>query len=171
MSNKTNKSVCAKLSLFSISAAMVAVMAQSAHAVDVDGQAVFSGLILDSCTVNVLNPGLLGVATDQAKLSSEEIGGAPAAAAIVTNSNNSSVQVLPPLAFETAPVGSDVNTVFTTKYNLSGSTTADEPDGNNLTPLGLGASAMVVNAAAEKTEGTYNGGQYSFVTTVRCVTP
>lgn len=146
-------------------------LAFNANAADVDGQAVFQGTILDTCSVNVLNPGLLGASTDQTRLSSDEIGGLPANALITTNSNRSSVQVLPPLAFETAPVGSDVNTEFSTRYLLAGTTSADVADGQTLTALNLGASDMVINAAAEKTEGNYNGGQYSFVTTVRCVTP
>lgn len=146
-------------------------LAQTAVAADVDAQAVFQGLILDTCTVNVLNPGVLGASTDQTKLASTEIGGLPANALIVTNSDRSSVQVLPPLAFETAPVGSDLNTQFSTSYSLAGTTTGSAEDGQTLTALNLGTSDMIINAAAEKTEGNYNGGQYSFVTTVRCVTP
>lgn len=148
-----------------------AAFSQAAFAAEVDGQAVFQGLILDTCTVNVLNPGVLGASADQTRLASDEIGGLPANALVVTNSDRSSVQVLPPLAFETSPVGSDLNTEFTTSYTLAGTTTGTAEDGRTLTDLNLGASDMIINAAAEKSDGNYNGGQYSFVTTVRCITP
>lgn len=160
------------ISIFAaVSFAALAGLAQTASAADVEGQAVFQGLILDTCTVNVLNPGVLGASGDQTRLASDEVGGVPANALVVTNSDRSSVQVLPPVAFETAPVGSDLNTTFGTSYTLAGTTTGSAEDGQTLTSLNLGATDMIINAEAQKAEGNYNGGQYSFVTTVRCVTP
>lgn len=165
------RAICRASCLTAATLLTMTTFTQTATAADVDAQAVFQGLILDTCTVNVLNPGVLGASTDQTRLASTEIGGLPANALIITNSDRSSVQVLPPLAFETAPVGSDLNTQFSTSYTLAGTTTGSAEDGQTLTALNLGTSDMIINAAAEKTEGNYNGGQYSFVTTVRCVTP
>jgi len=176
MTNSTNNRTCAftrgnTTKFFATALVATTAIAGTANATETDAQAVFQGLILDTCTVNVLNPGVLGASADQTRLASDEIGGLPANALVVTNSDRSSIQVLPPLAFDTAPIGSNVNTEFSTSYTLVGTTNATAEDGQTLTDLELGSSDMVINAEAAKTEGNFNGGAYTFVTTVRCITP
>mgnify|MGYP007079538624 CR=1 FL=1 len=101
---------------------------QSAFAANVDANATFAGTILDTCTVNVSTPGTLQASSDNTTLSSEETGGVTAVAAIVTNSTNSTVSVIAPVSFSSAPSGADTNTTFSTKYALTGATTSTQPD-------------------------------------------
>ena len=138
--------------------------AQAQTNTDVD--AVFTGTILDTCTVTVPTPGLLGDSADATVLSSEEAGGQPAQAVLVTNSPRSSVQVLPPDSFTVAPAGSDANTTFATSYDLDGSTVS----GLTSTVLGIGVNNLTVNASATKGSGAFEGGAYTLTATVRCIT-
>ncbi|MGJ8563400.1 MAG: hypothetical protein ACSHXY_07600 [Alphaproteobacteria bacterium] len=142
-----------------------------ASAGNVDAQAIFSGIVLESCTVNISTPGTLGVSADGTTLTSEGIGGVSAIAAVITNSVNSTVEVVPPVAFTIAPEGAETNTTFSTNYALTGSTTATVGDGETATALNIGAHVMIVDAAATKSSGTYGAGAYTLVATVRCVAP
>ena len=151
-----------------LSLVAVAGLAQTASAQDTS--ITFTGQILDTCVVAVTNSGVLGVNTEQTRLGSDTGIGLAANAGVVTNSPRSQIQVLAPVSFETAPVGSDVNTTFDTAYTLTGTTSADVEDGQTLTPLEVGASILTVDAGATKSDGTFEGGAYSFVTTVRCIT-
>jgi len=154
--------------LAAVSLLALAGLAQTASAYDTT--ITFTGTITDTCVVAVTNSGILGVNTEQTRLASDEGLGLAATAGVVTNSPRSQIQVLAPIAFETAPVGSELNTSFDTAYSLTGTTNADVSDGQTLTPLEVGASVLSVDAGATKSEGTFEGGAYSFVTTVRCIT-
>lgn len=126
---------------------------------------------LDSCTVNVTTPGTLGVSADQTSQSSENVGGIPVSAIITTNSTNSQIQVIAPSSFVVGPADADTNTVFATKYGLSGATTANDVNGTTLTALNSGINNMSVDASATKTSGAFSAGTYSMVATIRCSTP
>lgn len=142
--------------------------AVSAHAqTNTDANAVFTGTILDTCTVTVPTPGLLGDSADATVLSSEEAGGQSAAAVLVTNSPRSSIQVIPPDAFTVAPAGSDADTTFATKYELDGNAVS----GLTSTLLGIGINNVTVDASATKGSGAFEGGAYTLTATVRCITP
>lgn len=132
-----------------------------------DANAVFTGTILDTCTVTVPTPGLLGNSADATVLSSEEAGGQSAEAVLVTNSPRSSIQVIPPDAFTNAPTGSDANTTFAAKYELDGSVVS----GLTSTLLGIGVNNVSVDASATKSSGAFEGGAYTLTATVRCITP
>lgn len=153
--------------------ALSTTLSSAAFAGTTDGLVPFSGVVLDSCTVTVNTAGSLGINGTADTLSSEETGtgGLSAVAAVVTNSSNSSVSVLPPVTFDVAPTGSNTNTTFSTNYELVGTTNAIVGDGTTVTALNSGASVMTVNASAAKSVGTYDAGLYTMTATVRCVSP
>lgn len=148
---------------------LIACGTTSAFAANIDDNAVFKGVIPESCTIQILTEGTLAASIDQATLSSQETGGTPATATITTNTSNSSVKVVAPTAFDFAPSGSDTNTTFSANYTLAGTTIAANVNGAVETDLNFGVAAMTVNAAATKSSGAYSGGQYEMTAIVRCV--
>lgn len=134
-----------------------------------DTNTTFTGVIPPSCLVTISTPGLIGASSDQTVLSTEETGGLAAVAAVVTNSTTSTIQVIPPVAFSVAPASGNANTTFATSYDTTGVTVADVADGNTVTALNLGLTAMTIDASATKSSGTFDAGAYEFVATVRCV--
>lgn len=151
--------------------ALLSITQNTALAANVDAPVVFTGLILETCVVNVSTPGLLAVSSDATTLSSSEAGGISAIASVVTNSANSTIEVIEPSAFTLAPNGADDNTTFSTSYQLTGATSTAILNGTASTPLDTGATTMTIDAAATKSTGTYGAGSYTLTATVRCVVP
>lgn len=145
-------------------------LSQSAHAANIDNDVTFTGSILESCSVTILTSGLLGVSSGQDALSSEEVGGLAATATIVTNSSNSSIRMVNPLDFTSAPSGASTNVSFDTNYLLVGTTVGSQSDGETETTLNFGLTTMTMNASATKSSGTLPTGDYTLTPTLRCIT-
>ena len=160
-----------RLAALTLSAVTGLAISPTALSQTVDNQITFSGSIPESCTLNVLTAGTLGVSLQQNILSSEQIGGIPATATITTNSASSVVSLINPADFATAPAGASADVTFGTNYILAGTTIAVEADGETQTALNLGLSTMTINASATKSSGTLPTGDYTLTPTLRCITP
>lgn len=87
----------------------------------------------------------------------------------MTNNSSSTIEVLAPTNWAQVPAAYDGDTTFSTSYSIPvGANTVGETDGTTQTTLGFGVSEVLVNAKATKGAGTYGGGTYELVTTVRC---
>lgn len=128
----------------------------------------FNGTVLESCALTIGTDGTLGVSADKTVLSSEETGGVLGTVTAVTNGLGADIQVITPSSFSVGPASADTNTTFATKYALTGSTVLSEVIGTTVSPLGLGATVVSVNASATKSTGTFESGDYELVTVVRC---
>lgn len=95
-------------------------LCQSALAVDVG--VLFSGLVTESCAVNVGTTGTLALSPDATSLSSENAGGIQGTAIVSTNGLGSTIEVVAPNSFLTGPATADTNTTFAANYDLSGAT-------------------------------------------------
>lgn len=158
-------------SVVSICLVLAAASAINLTAHSTDQTVEFRGLINNSCSIVVLNDGLLGVASDQTILSSKEAGGLQGTVNVLTNGIGATVEVVAPTGFSVAPPSGTVNTLFETSYSLSGVTVLADLVGSSVTPLGLGLTRLDLDASATKTSGTFESGAYELTTVVRCVTP
>lgn len=154
--------------LIKLGAAALLSLTVTGSAFAVDQDVTFRGTILESCSLVIGTDGTLGVSTDQTVLSSEETGGIFGTVTAATNGLGATIEVITPTGFQTGPSSADTNTVFAADYDLSGATVLTEILGGVLTPLGLGATLITVNASATKTSGTFDAGIYELVTVVRC---
>jgi len=139
---------------------------QSAQAVDVG--VLFSGLVAETCAVNVGTTGTLALSADATVLSSENAGGIQGTAVVTTNGLGSTIEVVAPSSFLTGPSTADTNTVFDANYDLSGATIVTNILNTVTTPLNLGTTTISMDATATKTVGSFSAGAYSLITTVRC---
>ena len=161
MQKPTIKSGAALLGLMTILASST-----TANAENVDATATFTGAILDTCAVTIPTPGGLGASADATRLGSDENGGQAAQAQVVTNNPRATLQVIAPTSFLVAPNGSDANTTFAASHTIGGSVV----DAGLTTLLPVGITQADIDASATKSEGAYEGGAYSMVVTVRCIT-
>tara|TARA_R110002020_G_scaffold26758_4_gene86529 strand:- start:3777 stop:4259 length:483 start_codon:yes stop_codon:yes gene_type:complete len=141
----------------------------SASATDRDVN--FRGLINNSCSLVVLNDGLLGVSADQTVLSSKESGGLQGRISAVTNGFGNTIEIISPSGFTVGPPSADVNTIFETEYSTSGGTVLSNLLGVVVSILGIGTTTIDIDATATKTSGTFESGAYELTTVVRCVVP
>ena len=140
--------------------------AGAAHAENIDSTATFSGVILDTCAVTIPTAGALGASGDATRLASDEAGGQSAQAQVVTNNPRSTLQVIAPTGFLVAPNGSDTNTTFEASHTIDGAVV----EAGLTSLLSVGVTQATIDASATKSEGAYEGGAYSMVVTVRCIT-
>lgn len=147
-------------------AAAVLLTATFAQAESVDATATFTGAILDTCAVTIPTQGGLGASADATRLASDEAGGQAAQAQVVTNNPRATLQVIAPTAFLVSPNGSDANTTFEASHTIDGT----ETEAGLTTLLPVGITQAAIDASATKTEGAFEGGAYSMVVTVRCIT-
>lgn len=131
----------------------------------------FRGVINNSCSLVVLNDGLLGVSADQTVLSSKEAGGLRGRVSAVTNGPGNTIEIISPTGFSVGPPSADVNTVFESEYSTSGGTILSQLLGVVVSILGIGTTTIDIDATATKTSGTFESGAYELITVVRCVVP
>lgn len=160
----------AKFSFPFIAILLTGFAAENALAANIDNVVTFQGTIPESCSITILTNGTLAVSSEQDELSSEQIGGLPATASIVTNSSNSQVQMINPADFASAPSGASANVSFGTNYILAGTTVAVEADGETQTTLNSGITTMTMNASATRASGALPTGDYTLTPTLRCIT-
>ncbi|WP_416877826.1 hypothetical protein [Litorimonas sp.] len=154
------------ITLMGVTAAML-----SCPAFATDQNVNFRGIINNSCTLVVLNDGLLGVSSDQTVLSSKESGGLQGRISAVTNGPGNTIEIISPSGFTVGPPSADVNTIFETEYSASGGTILSNLLGVVVSILGIGTTTIDIDATATKTSGTFESGAYELTTVVRCVVP
>lgn len=155
----------------SIAIALSFGIAGAAMAETTDQKMDFRGKIVDTCSLVVNSTGSLGVAPDAVTLSSQEVGGEKASATISTNSANSTIQVLTPLAFDSAPEKADQDTEFAVQFALDGATNMSGLKGDSEVRLATGKTEIGVDAFAKKQAGIFYAGDYILTTTIRCIAP
>lgn len=137
----------------------------------VDQNVNFRGVVNDSCSLVVLNDGLLGVSSDQTVLSSKEAGGLRGRVSVVTNGPGNTIEIISPSGFAVGPPSADLNTVFESEYSASGGTILSNLLGVVVSLLGIGTTTIDIDATATKTSGAFESGAYELITVVRCVVP
>ena len=155
--------------LISLIGVAAAILSLSASATDRDVN--FRGEINNSCSLVVLNDGLLGVSSDQTVLSSKVSGGQHGRVSVVTNGYGNTIEIISPSGFTVGPPSADVNTIFETEYSASGGTILSNLLGVVVSILGIGTTTINVDATATKTSGTFESGSYELTTVVRCIVP
>jgi len=131
----------------------------------------FRGVINNSCSLVVLNDGLLGVSSDQTILSSKQAGGLQGRVSVVTNGYGNTIEVISPSGFTVGPPSANMNTIFESEYSASGGTILSNLLGVVVSILGIGTTTIDIDATATKTSGTFESGAYELTTVVRCIVP
>lgn len=131
----------------------------------------FRGTINNSCSIVVLNDGVLGVSSDQKILSSKEAGGVSGRVSVVTNGSGATLEIVTPTGFSVGPPSANSSTIFETEYSASGGTLLSNLLGVVVSVLGIGQTEVDIDATATKTSGTFDSGAYELMTVVRCIVP
>ncbi len=132
------------------------------------GDLLFNGFILGSCTVTVGTAGTLELDGDGDQLSSQNPGGAPATATIVTTSIGYRVDVDPPSAFTLEPSGGGTGVTFSASYSATGATILNNILAGLLSILGIGTTNLSVHASADRASA-FPPGEYQMPVTVTCL--
>lgn len=137
-------------------------------AAQTSGDVLFNGFILGSCTVTVGAAGTLELDGDGNQLSSQNPGGAPATATIVTTSIGYRVDVDPPTAFTLEPAGGGTGVAYSASYSATGATILNNVLAGLLSVLGLGTTNLTIHASADRASGVFPPGEYQMPVTVTC---
>lgn len=127
----------------------------------------FNALVPDTCTLTLGTPGSLALDSEGSTLSSEEAGGAPAEALLLTSSANYHLEVDPVSSFALAPAGGQPDTM-TASLSASGVTVAAGVAAGTPLNIGVGLTNVEVDLTAEKGSGVFPAGTYRLDLVMRC---
>ncbi len=127
--------------------------------------ALFSGAVNSTCVLTVGVAGIITPNADFTKLSSDNAGGSESTVSVLATGAIYKVSAIAPGAFTAGPSTADS---FTSKYTLSGATSASNVAGATTTTLTPGVTNVAVDLEADKSSGTFNAGIYNAAVTVRC---
>lgn len=146
---------------FAAAAALATIPPASAQA----GTVTFTGIVANTCVLNVTTPGLLGASSDGTTLSSETTGGVAAVLAVIsTGSAPTMVFTAPTL---NGPTGWSGTPVVSIRMNaLSGATQAYTSSGFSA-QLSQLLDTLTINAKAVNARG-FASGTYTLASTVTC---
>lgn len=145
-------------------AVVAGVLVAPVQAFAVTGNVIFNGDISNTCSITIVDAGILAANVGQTQMSSENTGGQAGTATIVTTSANYAISLNAPTAFN---AGSPVApSTFAAKYSTTGASTYSNQTGSN--PLAAGTSNVAVHLAANKTTGSFPTGTYSATVVLRC---
>jgi len=142
--------------------------AVSTPAAAVTGTVTFSGVVTETCTINVDSPGTLVANTDLTTLSTNEAGGTAGVATIQTTGSSFSVSAAAPAVFTSAPAGGDENVTFATLYSATGATNLADVVGDTPSALAQGTTTLSVDLTATKSSGSFPAGNYTADVVVTC---
>lgn len=160
---------CAAASERSVRAAAIC-LALAAPFAAADAHAV----LLGTCTIVVLSPGLMTPDAPISTLGSAQPGGTPAQAQVTANSTVCTVLGLldcfrisapAPSAFTSYPVGGDTGVTLSTSYRIDGGAGIV---GGVQTEVLNGVHSVAVDLAATRGSGVFPAGAYQAQLTVRC---
>jgi hypothetical protein len=131
----------------------------------VDANAVFTGLIANTCALTVGTPGTLTPNSGFSSLSSDNAGGSKSTVTALVTGGTFNISAIAPGTFT---LGNNTNVTFATDYSLSGAATANDVPGATTTPISSGVTGVSVDLAATKSSGTFSAGAYAATVIVRC---
>lgn len=140
----------------------------SSTSLAVDASVPFAGTVLTTCVLTVGTPGVLASDATFTSLASTNAGGAAGSVTALATGSGYKVSALAPTAFTASPTGGGDNVTFSASYSGTGSTSIGVTPGATPTTLATGTTILSVDMNAQKTSGTFAGGAYSAVVTVRC---
>ena len=132
------------------------------------GNIPFNGNVADTCVVTVGTPGTLAANPGFTVLGSQEAGGAPGTATLLTTGSSFSLSADAPSGFSAGPGSANTNTTFAASYSASGDNVIPSTPGTTATSLGSGSTNVSINMAATKTSGTFEAGAYEATVILRC---
>lgn len=152
-----------RLGLFAVTLAL-----SGSSALAADATVPFAGTVLSTCILTVGTPGVLMADPTYTNLASTNAGGVAGAVTALATGSGFKVSAIAPTAFTSAPTTGGDNVHFATTYSGTGSTSIGTTAGTTQSTLTMGTTLLSVNLKAEKTSGTFAGGAYAALVTVRC---
>ena len=125
----------------------------------------FTGLVVNTCVINITTPGVLGLATSGTTLSSEEIGGANALLAIIATGSAPQLQFSQPQL--TGPAASLSGATQMMAYTSPGGAAQPYTSSASTYTMTRLIDAFTVKAKASNVSG-FASGTYSVSSTVTC---
>jgi hypothetical protein len=125
----------------------------------------FTGLVVNTCVINITTPGVLGLATSGTTLSSEEIGGANALLAVVATGSAPQLQFSQPQL--TGPAASLSGATQMMAYTSPGGAAQIYTSSASTYTMTRLIDAFTVKAKAANVSG-FASGTYSVSSTVTC---